>query len=139
MPIYEYKLASGYDNEAGFVNVETAFPTYTGRVSFYPRGRGNFDEGIMRIRADGTLYLTGFQSFTWPLHFLSYTQWAYAQTTYCTGGTGLSGKVTVATRLPAGTYANYNAVMILPKLSEADKLFGGIKDAEIKFVRAEST
>lgn len=139
MTVYEYKLASGYDNEAGFQNVETAIPAYANRVSFYPHGRGNFDEGIMRIRGDGTTYFTGFQSFTWPLDFLSYAQWAYLQTTYCTGGTGLSGKVTVATRLPGGTYANYNAVMILPKLKEADKLYGGIKKTEIKFVRAEST
>lgn len=139
MAIYEYKLASGYDNEAGFQNVETIIPKYTNRVSFYPKGRGNFDEGIMRFRADGSVYFTGYQSFTWPLDLLTYAQWVYLQTNYCTGGTGLSGKVTVATRIPVGTYSNYNAIMILPKLSESDKLYGGIKHTEIKFVHAEAT
>jgi hypothetical protein len=139
MSFQEYKIAAGYDNEAELQNVEYVIPGYSDRISFYPRGRGNFDEGIMRTRSDGSVYFTGYQSFTWPLDFLSYSQWIYLQTNYCSGGTGLSGKVTVSTRLPNGTYANYNAVMILPKLKEADKLYGGIKGTEIKFLWAEAT
>lgn len=139
MAFQEYKLATGYDNEAGFDNVEDVFPTYANKQSFYPRGRPKFDEGVLRIRADGTVYFTGFQSFAWPLDFLSYDQWVYAQTNYCTGGTGLSGLVTAATRLPSGSYSNYNAVMILPKMSESDVNFGGILKTEIRFIRAEAT
>lgn len=138
MARYDYQLAAGNDNEAGLQNVEVVIPAYNQRTTFYPRGRGNYDEGIVRIRADGTAYITGYASITWPLNVLTYTQWAYLQTNYCTGGTGLSGKVTVRTRIPAGTYANYNAVMILPKLSEQDKIFGAIQSTEIRFVHLEA-
>jgi hypothetical protein len=139
MAIYQYQLASGHDNEAGFQNVEDIIPKYRNQKSFYPRGRPKLDEGVLRMRADGTVYFTGHHNFTWPVDFLSYAQWSYFQTNYCTGGTGLSGKVTVSTRLPAGGYTNYNAVMILPKMSEADVNYGGLVNTEIRFVHAEAT
>jgi hypothetical protein len=139
MARYDYKLATGYDNEAGFTNVEDALPTYNGRQTFYPVGRANFDEGTLRVRADGEIYAAGFDSFVWELNILTYAQWAYLQTNYCTGGTGYSGLVTARTRLIGGTYSNYNAVMHLPKPPEEEKKFVAMRNVIIRFVQAEAT
>lgn len=139
MSRYDYQIASGWDQEANFDNVEDILPEYATHQSFFPKGRGNFDDGTLRIRADGQIYTTGFAGFNWPVDILTYAQWAYLQTNYCTGGTGYSGKVTVRTRLIGGTYANYNAIMILPKPPDEDKRWIAMRNVVIRFTRVEST
>lgn len=138
MAFQDYQIAAGYNNAGGLQNVEDILPLANNRQTFLAKGWGNIDEGIERERADGTTYTTGFTIITWQLSVLSIEQWAYLQTNYSTGGNSLSGLVTIRTRVTNKTYANYNAVMKLPKLSEFDKEFGIMRNAEIRFVRAEA-
>lgn len=136
MARYDYQLAVGHNNAAGLTNVETTIPSYQTHQTFFPRGRGMFDDGILRVRSDGLLYTAGFASFVWEVDVLEYAQWAYLQTTYTTGGNTYSGQVTARTRLIGGTYANYNATMILPKPPDEDKKFVAMRNVEIRFTRA---
>ncbi len=136
MAIFDYQWVSGFDNAGSLVNVEDDVPRHLSKQLFYPQGRANFDDGMVRIRADGLSYTTGFKSFTWPLNVLTYAQWAYIQTNYATGGIGLSGKMTVRTRLIGGTYANYNAILILPNPPDENKRFVALRNTELRFARA---
>ena len=132
MSIQDYQLAVGHDNEAGLTNVESTLPTFRSRP-FYVRGRGSFSEGVVRVKGDKGLYVTGYNTFAWQVSFLSYEQYAYLQTTYTTGGNSLSGPVTVRTRRFGGTYSNYNATIRLPKIADSDSGYLGIRNAVIVF------
>lgn len=135
MTFQDYQLAAGHDNAGGLTNVETTIPA-SQQQTFLPQGRGNFDEGVLRVRGDGLTYLTGFQAFSWPLDVLPYAQWDFMRTTYTTGGNSFSGKVTVRTRLIDGTYANFNALLHLPEPPDETKKFVALRDTEILFTRA---
>lgn len=95
---------------------------------------GTYDPGVMRIRGDGTLYLAGYPSCALPFPGITRGQVRYLSVTFCNNG--YSGKVTIYTRLddPA-TYARYNAVMRLPKLSESQKRWSSFQDYIVRFDR----
>jgi len=137
MTHYDYQLAAGHDNSGNLANVETTLPAYNDRQTFFPRGRGEFNDGILKILADGTTARVGFKSFNWPVDILTYEQWDYLQSNYCTGS-GISGPVTVRTRLVDGTYANYNATMILPDPPDTDRRFVAMRNVSIRFIHAEA-
>lgn len=117
MAVYQYAIAAGHDNAIGLVNIEAIKPT--GDKFFVPpEAYSSFDDGVLRMRADGTRYTTGRKSFTWPFKVWTVAQYRYLMTTYTTGGNSYSGPVTVKTRAPGGTYANYNAILLLPELPD---------------------
>lgn len=132
-PIYQYKIASGYNVAAGsLVNIESITPTSD--VAFVaPQVLGTFDPGKYIIRGDGTLYLTGFPTQQWLFSALTRLQLAYLRTTYCSGG--WSGLVTINTRLGDTPYVRYNAVMILPKPSESEGRLYAYKNYSVKMAR----
>lgn len=135
-PLSQYAIASGYNVPLdALTNWETL--TAGGRRFYAPQAFGSFDPGIYRIRGDGTLYIAGFGSLTWTMRYFLYAQHRYLMTAYCTGG--YSGKVTIYTKTSnAAAYERYNAVMILPKLSESQPNFAILENYQIKFTRLEA-
>lgn len=136
IPRYAYKLAAGYNNAAGLVNIESITPS--GDKAFYPpQGVGAYDPGQFRIRGDGTVYVSGFAATEWLFSKITRAQVRYLQTTYC--NSGWSGKVTVATKTDnINTYANFNAVMVLTKLPESQRNFTIYRDYVVRFTRMEA-
>lgn len=137
----EYQLAAGNNNAAGLQPIEyilaaldTARP---GIPAFPPKAWARYTPGTAKIRGNGVVTFSGYPVAEWPVGFVTRTQARGLMTTYCSSG--YSGLVTVRTRTdnPA-SYANYNAVMILPLLSDfrADQVkWDGYTDYVIRFVR----
>lgn len=113
MAFQEYQLAVGWNNAAGLANVEVAFPRYQNNPLIV-RGRGRFQPGIQRVRADFGSSETGKQVFTWLIPVMGINQYVYWQSTYSTGGNSYSGKVTARTRNAADSFANYSATYRIP-------------------------
>jgi hypothetical protein len=129
---YAYKIAAGYNNAGSLVNIETIVPT--GDSAFWPpEGYGGYRPGESVVRADGTEYVAGFASTVWHFKRLTRAQYSYLQSTYCGGG--WSGKVTIATRIGATSYANYNAILWLPKPADANRTFIRWIDIDLRFTR----
>lgn len=136
MPFYDYRIAAGNNNAAGLVNIESITPTSDKPFSA-PNNFGQFDPGQFRIRADGKVYVAGFGVASWVFSAMTKAQYRYLMETYCNNS--YSGLVTIRTRTDdPDTYANYNAVMILPKLPEMRKVTSGFADCSVRFMRLES-
>ncbi len=133
---YQYAIASGYNVAlAGLANWESLLAG--GRYFYPPQGFGSFNPGIYRVRGDGTLYIAGFGEIEWVMRYFLYAQHRLLMTSYC--NTGYSGKVTIYTKTDnASAYARYNAVMVLPKLSESQTNFKILENYKIRFTRMEA-
>lgn len=133
IPFSEYGIVYGWSGTPN--NVETTFPTYQGHPLIV-RGRGLYDPGIIRTRADKLDYLTGFSTVIWRIKVLSVAQYNYFQDTYTVGGNSYSGKVTIRTRNTDDAFANVNAVLKMPKASTLTKhpTADAYRDVEIRFV-----
>ena len=100
---------------------------------------GEYDPGVMKLRGNGRLYLSGYGSTAWawtgnPGGRLTPKQNEYLSDTYCGGS--LDGTVTIYTQTDVkGTYARYNAVMTLPKLPEAGRNFNNLQSYTVRFTR----
>jgi len=126
-------IAAGYNNAIALAAIEAITPPGD-RPFVAPRALGLYDPGQFRIRGDGTLYTAGFASAQWLFSAITQLQVRYLMETYCANG--YSGKVTVSTRTDdPDSYANYNAVMLLPKLSESDKKFARFRNYAATFTR----
>lgn len=115
------QIAVGNDNAAGLSAFETVLASYdtfrTSHPGLAPLTWGQYNPGQYRVRGDGTVFLAGTPSIEWIVGIMTRAQLRGLMDDYCAGG--YSGKVTIKDRLDdATTYANYNAVMILPKLTE---------------------
>lgn len=118
MPIIlqpELKWVTSFNNAANLVVVQSVVPMYQGEPMII-QSRGRW-ESIVRTRADKHLYETGFDIFSWLVPVMGVNQYDYIQDNYTVGGVGLSGNMTVRTRSKQDddTYANYSAVLHLPK------------------------
>lgn len=133
---YDYQIAAGNNNAAGLVNIENITPT--GGTPFKPpQGVGNWNPGAFRIRGDGTVYIAGYASTEWVFTTLTRLQHRYLMETYCNNS--YSGKVTIRTKADdEDTYANYNAVMILSPLADAERNFTVYNNYAVQFVRVEA-
>lgn len=133
MSIYDYQIAAGHDNAAGLVNIEAITPS--GDKTFYPpAGVGTYNPGEFRIRGDVSLYIAGEASCEWVFSSLTRAQVRYLMTTYC--ASSYSGKVTIRTKTDnINTYANYNAVMVLPKLTETERNYTRYRNYRIRFIQ----
>lgn len=109
----EYKIASGWDNVAGLSSIEGLMIEGDICPFTYPKGIKQFDPGIRKTRADGSDYFVGYPSTRWLFGVMTWRQWTYAKDTFCAGE--YSGQVTIRTRTAGLTYANFNAVLKLPK------------------------
>lgn len=133
-PYYSYRLGVGHSVALGsLTNIETITPT--GGTRFYPPDcYGSYNPGVAKVRTDGQLYFAGFPSVQWRFRRLTWVQHRYLMTTYCSSG--YSGKVTIYTTTDnPNTYARYNAIMVLPKLSDSQKNFTIFADYVITFIK----
>jgi hypothetical protein len=105
----DYKLAAGHNNAAGLVAITSI--TDGTHAFVEPFGIGNFTRGIPRSRCNGTRGFAGAQASAWVFSFITLAQWNTLKTTY-------EGLVTVRLALGTTTFANYNASLILPDISE---------------------
>lgn len=130
----DYRIGAGYNVALGsLVNIESITPVGDQRF-LVVNSFGSYDPGAARVRADGTIYLAGYATVLWRLAALTFKQYEYLSTTYCSGG--ISGKVTIYTRLNAiGTYVRCNAILILPKLAELDKRVSAFANTALTFTR----
>lgn len=130
----QYQIAAGYNNASALKPIEGFIPS--GDRSFAPPSAySSFNAGMMKIRLDGTVYLAGYPSAIWLFTVLTRKQYQFLMSTYSTGGTAYSGKVTIKTRKPDGSFGNYNAVMLLPLLPELNRVLTLYRDVPVKFTR----
>lgn len=129
------QMAAGYDNAAGLVAIATITPASDRRAFYEPQETG-YSEGVVKVRADGTLFYAGFASVTWLWRVVTWRQVQYLRDTYCAGG--YAGKVTVRLRLDTTTYANYNAVLVIPQPAESARNFENYTDFAVRFTRLDA-
>lgn len=134
MPWFDYRIAAGHAVAlGGLTNIESL--AITGEKNLKIAGSyGTYDYGQEKIRGDGLIYHSGFGTCELIIPGITRGQYAYLSTTYCSGGR--SGEVTIYVRtIAAGTYARYNATMILPKFSEMQRKPRGFAGCNIRFTR----
>jgi hypothetical protein len=101
-----YQLAAGNNNAGGLTALTSI--TDTNSVPFVmPRGKGSRNRGVKRDRLNSTQATVGKDSITWLFTAMTLDQYNLLLTTY-------EGLVTVKISLTSTTYANYNAVMVVP-------------------------
>lgn len=130
----DYQIAVGNNNTAGLVAIESITPAGDTR-NFQPvRAFWDYDPGVRKVRADGTDYFAGYAVHGWTCAVLTKLQWQYLKDTYCNGG--YSGAVTIRTRFgQPNTYANFNAVLRIPKESETGQAGPFYRDVRLLFTR----
>lgn len=128
-PRYSYKIAVGYNNAAGFVNIELIVPSLD-RAFFAPEGYNNFNRGQRVIRGDGLIARNGFPYCFWLFSAVTRKQVSYLRATY-----GDSGPVTIATRPDEQAYQNYNAIIDLPDPDATQRHYMGTEDYKVNFFR----
>lgn len=134
MTWYQYQIAAGYNNAGALVNIESLTPSGD-RPFHVPDGWSQFDLGVEKIRLDRLSTLAGYPATAWVFAALTRKQYAYLQSTYTSGGASYRGKVTIKTIKADGqTFANYNAVMVLPKLTESQRRGGAYPDVKVQFI-----
>ena len=137
MAFQGYQWATGLNNAGGLANIEDDVPRYQGEP-FIIQGRGALSSGIIRQRADSSLYTTGLVTFVWIAPIMSEAQYDYIQDTYTVGGNSLYGLMTVRTLNDATTFANYNATMQIPDRSELTRKRNAFQDVTITFTNVEA-
>lgn len=138
----DIQLAAGHDNTAGLTAIETVLAgfdstTFPGFPGVPPSHWGRFTRGGMVIRGNGLVTFRGYPTTEWPFGFLSRAQVRGLMDTYCGGS--YSGLVTVRMHTDdPDNYENYNAVMILPQLSEIQPnqvKYNGFLDYVVRLTR----
>jgi hypothetical protein len=106
----QHQLADG-NNNAGGLQLFTAI-TDSNSVPFpMPSMKGSRNRGVKRVRLDGTQGIVGKDSVILTFGGLTLAQYDLLKDTY-------EGLITIRLPLEVVTYANYNAVMVVP--DEAD-------------------
>lgn len=131
----DIQIAVGNNNAAGLVALESITPS--GDIAFLPvRQYGTFNAGETKTRLNGRPYFAGVQSTQFICAVVTWAQFKYLKTTYCNGG--YSGLVTIRIRTDSpATYANYNAVLVLPKESDLAVRYGAFIDVVLNFINLE--
>lgn len=134
-----YSIASGHNNAAGLVAITSITPA--GSTAFFaPQAYGTYRPGLRRVRADGAVYETGFAEATWTFRVMFGVQYDYLYTTYATDATN-GNRVTIRTRNRNGTFANFNARLILPQRADLDYRSDSrfpFENVEVRFARLEA-
>ena len=126
LPIWQpnYQLAAGYNNTAGFRVLEGYVPAGDTRAFVPCRTWPNYDPGDIFIDGFGLDSYDGYPTTSWLLAIVTPTQDAWLSDTYCSGGR--SGLVTIRTVTSRfNTFANFNANLRLPKLSDLEFIRNG--------------
>lgn len=130
----EYAVAPNHNNAAGLVTVYTT--AVSGKYFARLQGAGTFDPGEERIYVDGTRDDVGEGLFTWLSTWMTWAQYEYILATPLQGRR--SNRVTVRTRLNGAAYANYNAILTMPKTSELTRVFGYYTDVVWRFTQVNA-
>lgn len=131
-----YQIAAGNNNAAGFRVLENYVPAGDTRGFAPVRSWSQFDPGDLQIDGLGLDSYDGYPITAWLLAFCTPTQDAWLSTTYCSGGrAGLVTVKTVTNRY--NTFANFNAVLRLPKLSNSEFIAEGktMRNYKLTFTR----
>ncbi len=107
-----YKLAAGFNVAlVNLVDITTIVPS--GDEAFAdPKVLPLYTDGIVKIRGDGLVTTQGYAAQPWYWTRLTYKQYYYLRTTYCSNG--LSGPVTVLVNVGGNTtLTRMNAIMVL--------------------------
>lgn len=138
MPEYEYQIASAWDNEAGFTNMESLTPAAGETIPnhtayFVVQAAPRYSRGQQRFSPKSASY-TGFAVVTWNLpqvHDAAY-EWFY---------TNYSGQNTIRTTTGVtGSYSNLNVITSMPSPSELTPVnFGYFEDVPITHKVISST
>jgi hypothetical protein len=130
-----YKLAAGYNQAGSLATLEGILPS--GDIfAFQPVSGGfqDYDPGVLKIGPTGEYRVGGYASTVWRLSFVTAKQEAYLRDTFCSSGH--SGEVTMRTdTVTALSFANYNAVILLPKRSDLIYKDGVFRDYRILYTR----
>lgn len=130
----ETQIAAGHNNTAGLTLVSSL--TASGVPFVEPMTIGRATRGNPRTKANGTVSFDGYRSTSWVSGILWLVQYEYLLT-------NLEGRVTIRTTNTGVTWANYNAILTLPSLSEVEVVnetqYGhAIKDFVWQFTRLEA-
>lgn len=125
----EYAVAPNHNNAVGLVVVHTT--VVSGKYFAHIQGIGTFDPGEERVYVDASHDDVGEGLFTWLSTRMTWAQYEYILATPLQ--TRRSNRVTVRTRLTGAAYANYNAILTLPKTSELTRVFGCYLDVQWRF------
>lgn len=130
----EYQIAAGYNNAAGLFSLEGVI---VDGEPFRPiNAYGSGDAGEVAVRGDGTTFFRGFASFSWRISVVSWAQDHYIRETILGDAETWAGPVTVRTDLwEPDSFANYNAILRIAKLSDLTKRQQWFTDYELVFTR----
>lgn len=130
-----YQIAAGNDNAAGLFSLEGTIPA--GDEPFRAiNAYGTGNPGEARTRGDGSLFFSGFPSFQWVINVVSRGQDYYLRNDILGDPEAWSGPVTVRTDLwQPETFANYNAILRIVKLSDLNRRWHYFTDYVLAFVR----
>lgn len=126
-----YQWATGFNNASALKSVEVDVPTFQNKP-FYVHAMGGWDGGLLRPRGDKTIGVYGFQRITWIADLMSDAQYNYIQAK-TPGGNGFSVKMTIRTLNQASVFANYSAVLQLPKKAELDRIWNAYRNVALVF------
>lgn len=139
MPEYEYQIASGWDAEGSFTNMENLTPGSgealpNSSVYFFVRAYGGYSRGQQRFSATGATSYVGFASVEWTLpevHSVAY-DWLYDN---------YNGQNTIRTTLgTVGVYENWNVYSKFPSPFELQTVnFGYYEEVIIRHTLVSST
>lgn len=121
MPIYDFRIAAGWDVALGsLTNVETIV-TSDHRHFYPPDVYPGYDDGHENVRGDEMVAYNGFPLLPWRFSIFYSIQRYYLYHTI--NGDSNTGKVTIYTLTNKGdtTYTRGNAIMYLPPLAQAQK------------------
>lgn len=118
LPLFsDYQIAAGNNNAAGLTAFEEIVPSGEDMYFIAPSGAGGYDPGVFEIRGNGTATFNGFKRQVLTFSYCTFPIANHLNDTYCSGN--YNGLVTLRTKLePDDSFANYNAIMYLPKPSE---------------------
>jgi len=139
MALQSYELATGWDNEAGFTNVEDITVTdartlpMVGSPVFFVEGISGFSRGQRRFDASGGASFNGFERVALKCAVVDPLAYAHIRDNYV-------GQVTVrTTRGEKDTFGNYNAYLRIPDPEEMELRNGMYYGFEFRLMLVSST
>src|SRR5690606_26624862 len=107
MALYDYQLAAGHDNTAGYTNIEDV-------VTYAPRATWVGQRPVRHVTLDQRVHYNGVLSTTWAWDGVSIAGLDALVTAYLGDYDTPDAAVTIRTRKQSGSYADFNAYINLP-------------------------
>lgn len=127
------KIGAGWNVALGSLT-DIATISVSGIKFADPKTQYFYGHGQRTIRADGSVYDSGYPYITWRFGIMTFAQYPYAQSTWCSGG--WSGQVTIYCPLnDPSSFQRMNAVLIVPQQTELRAHLGWYIDVPFMFTR----